>query len=402
MLFVSMLLFPAPGMGVGVGTVDALSGWSGWSGNRPDGDDDFEYDSPVCDRYGFRDKGRHVYAYCKYSYGERASAFFEEYQEKKRACDWVSVERGAIQTTYASYEERVEDAPYSYDMFDVERFPNHVYKPITIQKCRFETTLGDVFVERAPFHARKNGEWEQIHTHILEDVDLERYDHYFKGSLLVASYANGEILVTPPVHYHHSHLFAAYDRTNMQLPHYDTTETHGDGVCAEGVTKYAAQCLWNLNPPGYYHRMSPTLMRDERVDWFFDFWGFGNFTQEAWRGFGFNGDINLVDDIPIDQAGDGADEIFWEFAIIMKKPDEDEVPVIVDTINIGPHFTLTPFQRAGTYSVPYDEDSVVWGTYQVRRRFTHWHSGNRFGKAHYGTVCLSVFLSAPRLSPTRE
>ena len=332
-----------------------------------DGDDgDFAYDSPLCDRYGFREKGRHAYAYCKYSFGEAASAHLEEYQAGKRACEWESVERGAIQTTYASYEERVLDTPYSYDMFNLTRFPHHKYEPTTVEKCRFSTSLGDVFVERAPFRARRRGQWEQIHMHILEDIDLEHYDHHFKGTLLVASYASGEILLTPPVHYHHSHLFAAYDRTNMQLPHYDTTETHGDAGCARADVKYGAQCLWNLNPPGYYNRISPTLMRDPRVEWFFDFWGFPEFTSEGWRGFGFNGDINLIDDIPFGAVGEPeADGLFWEFAMIMRRPEERERHRIVDTLNIGPQFTLTPFQRAGTYSVPYDQPSVIWGTFNV-------------------------------------
>ena len=81
-----------------------------------------------------------------------------------------------------------------------------------------------------------------------------------------------------------------------------------------------------------------------------------NYTSLPWRGLPFQADVNIMADL---DAGRGAS---WEFAIVMKRPEEEERHYIVDTIVPGIAITFAPIQRMGTFSVPYDRESVRWET----------------------------------------
>ena len=230
----------------------------------------YEFDSPICDRLGYREHGRHVYEYCKYTFGEAGAAHAEEVVRKRKDCVWKTTTVEGQHHGVDSYEQRLDDISYPFNFWDTEMFPQHETKQLELQSCMIETTLGDVYINRTPFVTRKKGSWESIQMHIFKEIDFEKYDFYIKGTQLAATKGDhGEAIGLPYFHFHHIHLDTAFDYINVQLPTFHSTENHGDAACEEGSAATKEQCMWMVHPPGYYQRIDPELMGSNNSEWMY-------------------------------------------------------------------------------------------------------------------------------------
>lgn len=197
------------------------------------------------------------------------------------------------------------------------------------QSCSFEAERGTWHVDRVgPFREREVGSWHYAWFRPFEhlDIDLPKtVGKYQVATLTSLANEKGEVIGYPPAHMHHFHVW----NVNPLLPiwpHvvFDGFETHGDDMCDQ--SGLGSVCYMKSWPPGYGTPVPPRYF--------------------------FEALANFV-------APSEEQDFYFEISVLIS--DDPNTKATVPFVPHAPDMLSKTPQQAGTYEVPKDAESMVWG-----------------------------------------